>query len=202
MSNSVHQIYLNIESGYTNNLFLIEKFNLVNLYQKYSNQIFRYIVDEYLISNCLEPFYSDYPELTSNIKTDKSLIELSNKIRWDYHELINVPIKVTSCGSLLPEDWVGKIFDGGKSFHQSIDKLDDRIGKPPVTYLANFTMTKLKVNKPDLIEFNQIKKMYGLCTKIIILDESKLKFNQINWDESNFEFKKKKIFYNSNRIRS
>ena len=31
---SVHSIYLNIESNYTNNMVLIDRFGLVNLYQK------------------------------------------------------------------------------------------------------------------------------------------------------------------------
>ena len=56
-------------------------------------------------------------------------------------------IKVVSTGELLPEDWIGKIFDSADSFHKAIDTLDSRINKPPVTYLANYCMEYVKEKK-------------------------------------------------------
>lgn len=144
--NSVHSIYLNIESNYTNNMGLIEKFNLVNLYQKYSNELFRFMVDQFLISNNAQPIYSDYPKIISNIKS-KEIIELKTRINSDTHTLIPCKIKVVSCGELLPEDWIGKVFESGESFHRAIDGLEARINKPPVTYLANYCMEYVQDKK-------------------------------------------------------
>ena len=196
LTNSVHQIYLNIESGYTNNLMLIEKFNLVNLFHKYSNQIFRFIVDEFLLSNNLEPFYLDYKEILKKESMDKELIELKKKIKYDYHELIPVPIQVISCGSLLPEDWIYKKFDNGINFHQQIDKLDERIGKPPVTYLANYTMTKLKILKPELYNIDAVKKIISECkkNKLVFILDTDLKFVQ-DYIDGEFKYLKKNIDY-------
>ena len=78
---------------------------------------------------------------------------MKKRITLDTHELIPVPIKVVSTGELLPEDWIGKIFSSGESFHKSIDNLDSRINKPPVTYLANYCMEYVKEKKiPELTE--------------------------------------------------
>jgi hypothetical protein len=175
LTNSVHQIYLNIESGYTNNMLIINKFNLVNLYQKYSNNIFKFIVDQFMMTNGLEPFYMNYQNIFNQEKTDKELIELKDKIKWDIHEIINVPVKVISCGSLLPESWIGKSFISGKLFHKSIDELEERIGKPPVTYLANYTMCKLKISEPEYIN-EKIINQYEQ-SNIFVLDSNSFKFN-------------------------
>lgn len=195
LTNSVHQIYLNIEYWYTNNIVLINKFNLVNLYQKYSNQIFRFIVDEFLLTNNLEPFYTDYPELIKQESLDKELEELKKKIKYDYHELIPVPIQVISCGSLLPANWMGRKFDCAKSFHQSIDKLDERIGKPPVTYLANYSMCELKINKPDTYSIDWIEKnILKNKNKLVFVLDEKLKFIQ-DYIYGEFKYIKKNTNY-------
>lgn len=181
LSNSVHQIYLNIETGYTSNIELIEKFSLYNLYQKYSNQLFRFIVDEFLIFNNLNPFYKDYHEIT-NMKTDEELNELKNKIKYDYNTLIPSKFKIVGCGNLLPESWLLKSFDNGKHFHEQIDKLDERIGKPPVTYLANYCMTLEKISIPQIVDLTWVKNNYKFNSNQIILlsDNKNLKFNKIS----------------------
>ncbi len=150
LTNSVHQIFLNIESNYTDNPIIIERFGLVKLFQEYSNEIFRFIVDKFLITNNLKPFYYDYPKINANLK-NKDIQELENKIRQDVHELIPVSIKVISTGELLPEDWINKTFDSGESFHRAIDNLDSRINKPPVTYLANYCIEYVETKKIPLI---------------------------------------------------
>ena len=163
----VHSIYLNIESNYTGNLEIIEKFNLSLLYQEYSNELFRFVVDEYLINSNLKPIYSNYPKITSNINSQK-IIELKKKIKYDTHDLIPSPIKVISTGELLPEDWIGKIFDSGESFHKSIDNLDSRINKPPVTYLANYCMEYVKDKKiPELTELKELDKLKNVWVQDI-----------------------------------
>ncbi len=144
--NLVHSIYLNIESNYTDNIILIDKFGLINLYQKYSNELFRFIVDEFLIINNCKPIYSNYPKIISNINTEE-IIQLKNRINSDVHTIIPCKVKIISSGELLPEDWVNKTFETGTLFHKAIDNLEARINKPPVTYLANYCMEFKKENK-------------------------------------------------------
>ncbi len=151
----VHLLYLNIESNYTNNMFLIEKYGLIELYQKYSNEIFRYIVDQFLILNNSKPIFSDYPNIISQIEKDLNLINLKKRIGTEIHSLIPVSIKVISCGELLPEEWIGKVFDNAESFHRSIDMLEARINKPPVTYLANYCMMYFK--EDELLNTSELK---------------------------------------------
>jgi hypothetical protein len=148
-SHSVHQIYLNIETDYENNMLIIQKFGLENLYQKYNNNLFCFIVDYFLELNNLQKIYNNYPNISSNIHKDFELKNLIKQIDKDIHSLIDVPIKVISCGSLLPEEWIGKIFENGEKFHKSIDLLEERINKPPVTYLANYGMMLLQENIPN-----------------------------------------------------
>ena len=78
LSNSIHQMYMCIESDYINVKNHIEKYNLEKLYQKYSNELIRFIVDEYLCINNLEPFYSNYPKINLELKKnlDSDLVEL------------------------------------------------------------------------------------------------------------------------------
>jgi hypothetical protein len=177
LSNSVHQFYMCAEADFIGIEVLIERYNLANLYQKYSNELIKFIVDEFLISNNLEPIYSNYPFIKSKLSSDIKLAELKNVILFDYHELIPVPIKIVGTGSLLPEDWMGKIFSSGKDFHQSIDLLDKRIGKPPVTYLANYAMVKQTLNLPEQANIKIIDEYKKTNSNIFVLDSEKLKFN-------------------------
>lgn len=177
----VHQIYQCVECDYIGVEFFISKFNLINLYQKYSNDLFKFIIDEFLISNNLEKFYSNYPAINSVLKNDSDieLVKLKNFIHTDIHELIPSAIKVIGTGMLLPSDWVGKVFKSGKEFHSSIDMLDERIGKPPVTYLANYCMVKQKLNMPEIFN-SDIKKKYFTNNEnfnIFVLNSNNLKFD-------------------------
>lgn len=188
---NVHKIYLNIESNYTNNMELMDKFNLVSLYQKYQNDIFRYIVDKFLELNDITEFYSDYSNLTNNLTKDNDLINLTKKIIEDRHELLPVSFKVTNCGSLLPESWLYKEFNSGKDFHERIDKLECRINKPPVTYLCNYSMlisqTKLepKISLIKNYENMWIANSTGKFIKINKLPTN----NNLTWVSVNYKDK-------------
>jgi hypothetical protein len=184
----VHSIYLNIESNYVNNIHLIDKLGLTQLYQKYSNEIFRFIVDQFLICNNSQSIYSNYPKIISNIKS-QDILDLKSLINSDIHKLIPCKIKVISCGELLPEDWIGKIFDSGDALHRYIDVLEARINKPPVTYLANYCMEYYEENNlletKDLgpKEFNKENTniwVQDLATGKIIKDESKIDISKLS----------------------
>jgi hypothetical protein len=42
--------------------------------------------------------------------------------------------------SVFPPEWIGKEFSNGTSLHSAMNKLESRIGKPPVTYAVIHTM--------------------------------------------------------------
>ena len=204
LSNSVHQIYLCVEKAYIGIGVLIERFGLEKLYQKYSNELPRFVVDEFLLSNNLKPIYLDYPIIRQNIlnNEDKDLVELKKIIGYDTHQLIPVPIKVIGIGSLLPEDWIGKIFNSGKEFHQSIDLLDERIGKPQVTYLANYSMVKRVLIEPEFISTTIIENYKKILnTNIFILSSDRLKFNLgLEYLKPNIKYNFIEIVFDSNDI--
>jgi len=57
------------------------------------------------------------------------------------------PIKVVEIGqnqntgiSVLPPEWIGTEFSDGRAMHEAMDKLETRIGKPPVTYAVIYSM--------------------------------------------------------------
>ena len=49
-------------------------------------------------------------------------------------------LMVTGIGKALPESWLGMIFENGAAMHQAMNSLDNRIGKPPVTYCVIYSM--------------------------------------------------------------
>ena len=49
-----------VETNYININTLVERFGLRNLYQVYSNELIRFVVDEFVISNNIQPIYNDY----------------------------------------------------------------------------------------------------------------------------------------------
>lgn len=196
---NVHKIYLNIETNYVNNMEIINKFNLINVYQKYQNEIFRFIVDKFLEINEINKFYNDYPNIIKNFTKDNDLINLAKRIKYDCHELLPVKLKVVNCGSLLPENWLYKEFNSGEEFHKAIDKLETRINKPPVTYLCNYCMLILQT-KPEP-KVNEIKDMSNIWllkenykfSKVTVLPENT---TNLTWILVNFKDKPIYIIYN------
>lgn len=138
----IKQILININSNYANNYILIEKFNLQSYYTEFGNDIFKFIVNHFMVLNELPFMFSDVnmPNLYSHLKTLVKHIELN------CHDLIPTNFIVLNGGSLLPIEWIGKEFKNGNDFHRAIDQLENRINKPPVTYLANYQLTILKQN--------------------------------------------------------
>jgi superfamily II DNA or RNA helicase len=133
----------NINSNYSNNYILIEKFGLHQYYQEFGNDLFKLIVNHFYFLNELPIVYTEVKHITLNSN-------LITSINLDCHSLIPSRIIVKDCGSLLPSEWLGKEFKNGLDFHRSIDLLECRINKPPVTYLANYNMMLIDSNKLNL----------------------------------------------------
>lgn len=200
---NVHKIYLNIESNYVNNMEIINKFNLTTVYQKYQNEIFRFIVDIFLEINDLNKFYNDYPNINVNLNKDNNLINLIKKIKYDCHELLPVKFKVVNCGSLLPESWLYKEFNCGEEFHKAIDNLESRINKPPVTYLCNYCMliSQIKLERKvseikDLSNIWMMKENYKF-DKIYNLP---INNNNLTWISVDYDNKPIYIIYDPSLI--
>jgi hypothetical protein len=140
----IKQIMININSNYANNYVLIEKFGLHKYYNLYGNDVFKFIVNYFMSLNDLPQVYNDIN--MSEITNSSDIKPLIKHIDMDCHNLIPVEFILVNCGSLLPNEWLGKKFKNGNDFHRSIDLLECRINKPPVTYLANYNMSIMKKN--------------------------------------------------------
>jgi hypothetical protein len=82
---------------------------------------------------------------TFSHESEKRYPELDTWIRTGCYDTIPVPVKIIDIGfnakaktSVVPEEWLGRIFLGGEELHREMDKL--RPGKPPVTYCAIYLM--------------------------------------------------------------
>jgi len=170
----INQIIININSNNINNYVLIDKFNLHEYYNIYGNEIFKFIVNYFMTLNDLPYLYRDIN--MSIMLNDIYLRPLMKYIEMDCHSMIPINFILVNCGSLLPNEWLGKEFKNGNEFHRLIDQLECRINKPPVTYLANFNMTIKKHN-------NIIFRFDKICNKslnIFLHDNFKWQYNLPN----------------------
>jgi hypothetical protein len=68
-------------------------------------------------------------------------------------ESLQIPFKIIEIGqstkgnSVVPESWLGRIFNNGKEYHNEMDKLDWRYGKPPVHFCCIYSMTIKDISK-------------------------------------------------------
>ncbi len=113
---------------------------------------------------------SDQNQLSAS---DQNSDNLKNYPMFDYwiesvaHDPLPSKIKVVDIGqnqntgaSVLPPEWIGRVFKNGTQLHQEMSNLETRIGKPPVTYAVIYSMIIQKnetfVENIDNIKFNQI----------------------------------------------
>lgn len=71
------------------------------------------------------------------------------------HDPIDSKIKVVDVGynqstdnSVIPIDWIGRVFTSAYEMHKEMDKLETRLNKPPVTYAVIYSMI---IQKQDTI---------------------------------------------------
>ncbi|CAH6421624.1 Helicase [uncultured virus] len=79
------------------------------------------------------------------------------------HDPISGPIKVTGIGqnqntgdSVVPPEWLDRVFDSGIDMHRQMDKLPSRAGKSPVTYAVIYGMT-IQTNDALVTDLTSIK---------------------------------------------
>jgi hypothetical protein len=190
----INQIIININSNFSNNYVLIEKFGLHKYYSLYGNEIFKFIVNYFMSLNELPNYYSDVNMV--DMKNDVELKSLIKHIDLDCHSLIPVEMILINGGSLLPHEWLGKKFKNGNEFHRMIDQLECRINKPPVTYLANYNMTILKNNTLT----NPFNKICEKSFNVFLHDDFKWKYNLPD-RFTNLSIKSEIITINNNQIK-
>lgn len=86
----------------------------------------------------------------SYLKFDKWITKVS-------HDPLDCKIKVVDIGCnkntgspVIPPEWLNREFDSGSEMHVEMDKLEWRIGKPPVTYAIIYSM--IIQNKQTVLE--------------------------------------------------
>jgi len=138
--------------------------NLRNDYIKYGERVVTYVLKTWLLNNINNLSSSDYIEIENlyNIQNDENQLKndtkLNKYISLNRHDPINCRIKVVSSGSstkgnpVVPESWIGKIFNNCEELHRTMDKLDWRKGKPPITYCCTHGMVIVKDNRLELCD--------------------------------------------------
>lgn len=98
----------------------------------------------------------DVPEnLKCEYKLDDKLKLYASSVS---HDPINYKIKINSIGShndlsVVPEEWLFKEFNNAYELHNKMNSLDNRIGKPKVTYCCIYSMTIVE-NNNNIIQIN------------------------------------------------
>lgn len=157
----------NIQKAY--DFFLKEKIQeIINLlkieneYKKYGDDVIHYIIFKWC-----EHVHVAIPKNINDVKLTDD--ELEKRIKSNRSNAINGKFKIIGIGKnsntgepVLPEEWLGKIFDSGDKLHEEMNKLPHRKGKPPVTYCCTYGMSITSNNEfvqwEKLINKKQINK--------------------------------------------
>ena len=98
-----------------------------------------------------------FPELDWWIESDRAT-PLPGKIR-----VTDVGQNKNTGDSVVPLNWLGREFANGREMHEAMNKLDSRLGKPPVTYAIIYSMQK------QVIETNvPASELVGLKNKLTL----------------------------------
>lgn len=118
--------------------------NMTEYHRLLGDDVIYYVIDEWLKVNKIEQIFN------MNIDTEDLLLidKLNKYIRTERHHPIDGKIKIVNIGtnsktkeSVVPPDWLGRIFDSGTELHSEMNKLPHRKGKPPVSYCCIYSNT-------------------------------------------------------------
>jgi len=117
--------------------------NIDDYVQKYGINILYYILKEWLtINNFIVPV-----EYTNNGNLIKDVdLKIINWIKTTRSDPIDAKIEIVNIGqsekgqSVVPETWLGKMFNNANELHNAMNLLDWRRGKPPVNYCCVYSM--------------------------------------------------------------
>lgn len=98
--------------------------------------------------------YPFYDEWINSVTHDPLLCRI---------KIVEIGSNQTTGDSVVPTDWVDREFKDGYDLHKEMNKLESRLGKPPVTYAITYSMT---IQKNDTIVKNinniQFQKIFYL----------------------------------------
>lgn len=120
--------------------------NMYSQYQMYGETVIYYVIDEWLKTNKFEQMFQQKidKEFLNSIKDIKESLDVY--VATQRHHPINGKIKIVDIGtntktkeSVVPPEWIGKVFDSGTLLHKAMDSLPYRKGKPPVSYCCIYS---------------------------------------------------------------
>jgi hypothetical protein len=179
--------------------------NLYSKYQLFGDELVYYVIDEWLKINKFDTMFEtkvgkDFLE-TFNNNDEKKNIDLY--IRTQRHHPLLGKIKIVDIGtntktkeSVVPSDWINKIFDSAYELHGQMSTLPNRKGKKPVTYCCIYSnsikretiwISEHKILINDIVfsvQYNNEKKYITTNTKKIqkeyISEQQLIKLNSGN----------------------
>lgn len=161
--------------------------NLYSQYLMYGENVIYYVIDRWLKTNNFEQIFTQKIDkyFLRSIKDIKE--SLDTYVATQRHHPINGKIKIVDIGtntktkeSVVPPEWIGKVFDSGAQLHAEMNSLPYRKGKPPVSYCCIYSnsikrettwINNHKILKGDIIFKIHMSKYQSICTKVIIIDK-------------------------------
>jgi len=165
---------------------IIEKAKITNEFKKYGISIVHYIIDKW----CKNVHVECPKNINHNVdENDNELKELNSRIDRDISCPIVGKFKIISIGkndktggSVVPDEWIDKEFLNGNDLHHQMNKLEQRKGKPPVTYCCIYGMS-IATNEFNQWEIFSNIKMINNYENVLIISKSdnkiKTKLKQI-----------------------
>lgn len=115
----------------------------------------RYVLDMWFKKAIAVPSLESNPEYENFFNSEKIYPALDNWITSVAHDPLLTKIKIVEVGqnektgnSVVPVDWIDRVFVNGQDLHKEMNKIETRIGKPPVTFAIIYSM---RIQKQDTI---------------------------------------------------
>lgn len=125
---------------------IIQILKIEKEYTSYGNDIIHYIIRKWceVVKIDCPPKIKPITDIKIN---ENDLKNLNRRISLNRSDGIMGKFKIVNIGqntntgtNVLPIEWIDKEFDSAKLLHSEMDKLDYRIGSPPVTYCCTYGM--------------------------------------------------------------
>jgi hypothetical protein len=115
--------------------------DITAIYNSHGVNSLYYLIDEWLKINGVDPLFN--PDIDKN---EDYVKQLNRYVRIQRHHPINGKIKIIDIGtntktkeSVVPPEWMGRVFDNASELHKEMDNLPCRKGKPPVSYCCIYS---------------------------------------------------------------
>lgn len=121
----------------------------------------------YIIKTWLQLALKTPTIYTAMLKPTASYPKFDSWLKTYRFDPINAKFKIVEIGmnrdtgqSVVPPEWIDQVFNNANEAHATMDKLESRLGKPPVTYALIYSMQIVKtdslINNLDSIKYTRI----------------------------------------------